>query len=60
MMMMMIMHNLFVLAVQMNCSESEQCGQYLNITLKGKPLLLQLDLSVSWDGHTYTVAQVSW
>ena len=47
-----------MIAVNSNCSESEQCTQYLSITLKEHPLIIRPDLHISWDGHIYTVAQV--
>lgn len=48
----------FLIAVHSNCSESDQCTQYLSITFKNHVLTIQPDLHISWDGHIYTVAQV--
>ncbi|XP_063867870.1 uncharacterized protein LOC135104399 [Scylla paramamosain] len=47
----------WVVAVHSNCSESDQCTQYLSITLEKHVLIIQPDLHISWDDHIYTIAQ---
>ncbi|XP_071530009.1 uncharacterized protein [Panulirus ornatus] len=47
----------WAVSVHNNCSKSEKCDRYLNITQENKQLVLRPDLLVVWDENTYSVAQ---
>nr|XP_045582100.1 uncharacterized protein LOC123745535 [Procambarus clarkii] len=47
----------WIVSVHKNCSESEKCDRYLNITQEDKQLILRPDLLIIWDENTYTVTQ---
>ncbi|KAK8736435.1 hypothetical protein OTU49_005001, partial [Cherax quadricarinatus] len=45
------------ISVHKNCSESNKCDRYLNITQEDKQMILRPDLLIVWDENTYTVTQ---
>ncbi|XP_071530011.1 hemocytin-like isoform X2 [Panulirus ornatus] len=47
----------WIVSVHTRCVKNKICGRFLNITRGRKQLLLHQDLSISWNGNSYTVAQ---